>query len=70
MVVSYPVVDIQSQDPERHRRNMAEAINSLRQGKVNSSIDVTLDVSPAETTTFSHPFLGAVSRVILTPGMR
>lgn len=68
MVVNYPIVDVQSTDAERHRRDLALGVNGLRDGKLNSAIDVMLDPSPAETTTFSHPKLSNTARVLMQPG--
>lgn len=66
MVVAYPIVDIQSDDEKRHRRNIAEAVNSLRKGKVNSAIDIALNTTGI-TTTVVNANVAATSRIILTP---
>ncbi len=65
MVVSFPVADIQSADEERHRRQLAEVVNSVRNGKLNSAIDFSLRTTPNETTTVSNPNIAATSRILL-----
>ena len=66
MTVSFPVVDIQSDDEERHRRNLAEVANSLRDGKINSAVDFELETAQG-TTLVETPFCGSTSRVLLQP---
>ena len=66
MTVSFPVVDIQSDDEERHRRNLAEGVNSLRDGKINSAVDFELDTGVVSTLV-ETPFCGSTSRVFLQP---
>lgn len=65
--ITFPVVDIQSPDEERHRRQLAAVINSVRDGKLNANLSFTLDVTPATTTTVIDPRIAATSRIILVP---
>lgn len=66
MVVAYPIVDVQSTDEKRHRRDLAKGVNSLRDGKVNSAVDISLETSGI-TTTVVNSKISATSRIILTP---
>lgn len=66
MVVAYPIVDVQSSDEVRHRRDLARGVNSLRDGKLNSAIDITLETTGI-TTTVVNAKVAATSRIILTP---
>lgn len=65
--VNYPKVDIQSTDGERHRRDIAVVVNSLRDGKINAALTFSLDVAPAITTTITDPRIATSSRIHLVP---
>lgn len=49
-VAEYPVPPRDSPDSRRHRRQIAEAVNLLLQGRSNNVLDVTLNTSAAATT--------------------
>lgn len=65
-VISYRPAEIQSTDPDRHRRHIAETANLVLDGKVNSAIDFELETT-GTTTTVTNDKISISSRVILTP---
>ena len=66
-VVSYPTPDFDHPDEKEHRRQLAQAIRSLRDGKVNTALDFDLSTT-AGTTTVQDIRVAATSRVVLTAG--
>lgn len=66
-VVNYPVPDFDHPDEKEHRRQLANAIRSLRDGKVNSANDFDLSTT-AGTTTILDVRCAATSRIVLTAG--
>ena len=66
-VVSYPLPDFDHEDERQHRRQLAEALRSVRDGKINSAIDFDLNTTGI-TTTVLDPRVAATSRIVLTPG--
>jgi len=66
-VVNYPVPDFDHPDEKQHRRQLAEAVRSLRGGKVNTAIDFDLSTTVG-TTTVQFPCVAATSRIVLTAG--
>jgi hypothetical protein len=49
-IISYPVPPADNTDAERHRRQIAQGVALLMNGKSNNIIDVTLTANAAATT--------------------
>ena len=49
-VSEFPAPPVGSDDPEFHRRQIADSVNNLMTGKMNNVLDVTLGASSASTT--------------------
>ena len=68
-VASFPVPDFDYPGDERyHRRQLASAVRSMRDGKINTGLDFDLDVQPAIQTIVEDNRIGITTRMILTPG--
>lgn len=66
MNTSYPDVEVFRDDEKLHRRQMAEKINQLNQGKFNGVTQITLTPS-ATSTTLTNSRIGANSFIGLQP---
>lgn len=62
----FPAVAEFDPNPNEHRRRLAQAVNSLRRGKMNVTIDVTLAVSAASTVV-NDPRIGVSSVLLFSP---
>ncbi len=75
MPLSFPV-NFPSPDPfkpntedgqAQHLRQLASVLRGVMDGKINSALDVTLEVSPATTTVISDARSRSTSRIVLHP---
>lgn len=64
--VDYLPVRIDQSDEAEHRRQLAETINAVQEGRINSVGTVTLTANSA-TTTLSHPAIYAFSTILFMP---
>lgn len=60
---TYRPPDFDHPSEQRHRRQLAESVDVLLKGGSNAVFDVTLDPSPAETTTVQNDNIKPISRV-------
>ena len=63
---SYPGVRIDHHDGGEHRREIAEKVNSINQGKINVVSTITLTINVASTT-LNDTRIGANSIIVLVP---
>ena len=65
-VSEFPAPPVGSDDPEFHRRQIADSVNNLMTGKMNNVLDVTLGASSASTT-ITDARIGVNTALLFSP---
>lgn len=63
---AFPNVPVEWSDEEEHRRKLAESVNNILDGKINSIGSVTFTANQT-TTTITDEKIGSNSLIFLTP---
>jgi hypothetical protein len=63
---NYPVPDFDHPDEKQHRRQLAESLRGVLDGKTNNAHDFDLDATSATSTTVLDERVSDISRIVLT----
>lgn len=67
-VITFKVPSFDHPDEKRGRREIVDSVRGIMDGKINTAIDIQLELAPAVQTVVEDPRVSQTSRIVLSGG--